>query len=343
MRLAQDAIAAFATDLLAAHGVTPDQAASVARIMAWCEAAGRSNFGLQRIPVHLERLEKRVLNGAPVLSFREVSPSMVSLDGDNGFGHYIAERGMARAIEKAGETGIGCVGARRSNFFGAGSYFVKMAADAGMIGLAMSNSFPKVAAHNGLLPVLGTNPFAFGAPARDGRHLLFDMATSALAGSTVRQSIEAGAVLPEGLAIDADGKPITDPRKVDEGALLPFGGAKGFGLSLMVEILAGVLTGAGVADGVASMYKEFGRDGGNGHLLIAIDISKWMPIEAFHQRLDMLLGLVKSSNPVDEVLFPGEVRWRNLAESEKNGIEIDAAVWTALKPYCAAAGVPMPA
>jgi ureidoglycolate dehydrogenase (NAD+) len=220
------------------------------------------------------------------------------------------------------------VGVRNSNFFGAGAYYVNMAADAGMIGLAMSNSFPKVVAHGGLKPVLGTNPFAFGAPRKDGDHLLFDMATSALAGSTVREHMDKGTPLPEGLAIDQDGNPITDPAKVAAGALLPFGGPKGFGLALMVELLAGVLTGAGIGDGVASMYNDFTRNGGNGHALIALDVSRWMPMEDYFTRFEGLVTLLKASG--ENVLLPGEVRWQHWRDAEAHGIEVDDARWQAL-------------
>src|SRR4029077_4137174 len=130
-----------------------------------------------------------------------------------------------------------------------------------------------VVAHGGLKQVLGTNPFAFGSPPKDGEHVLFDMATSALAGSTVREHIAKGEPLPEGLAIDGNGKPITDPAKVNEGALLPFGGPKGFGLSLLVEILSGVLTGAGVGSGVHSMYSDFSRSGDNWPFLMVIELT----------------------------------------------------------------------
>jgi ureidoglycolate dehydrogenase (NAD+) len=331
MRLGLDAIEALAAGTLRRHGVSVEQAASVARIMTWCEAVGRANFGLQRIPIHLKRLARGVLNGNPVPKFSALTPSLASLDGDNGFGYHIAELGMARAIALAREAGVACVGVHNSNFFGAGVCFVKMAADAGMIGLAMSNSFPKVAAHGGFLPVLGTNPFAFGAPARDGPHLLFDMATSALAGSTVREHSESGKPLPEGLAVDGEGKPITDAKLVDSGALLPFGGAKGFGLSLMVELLAGVLTGAGISGGVGSMYKDFTRGGDNGHMLMAIDVSRWMPMPDYFSRMEQLLALVKASSPSGSVLFPGEVRWERFAESERSGVEVSEETLEALR------------
>ena len=296
--------------------------------MVWCESIGRHNFGIERIAIHLKRLQAGVLNGMAVPRMEHLTGSLGRLDGDGGFGYAAAEIAMREAIAMARGSGIGAVGVKNSNFFGAGAYYVNMAAEAGMIGLALSNSFPKVAAHGGVKPVLGTNPFAFGAPRANGGHLLFDMATSALAGSTVREHIAAQKPLPEGLAIDGDGKPITDPAKVNDGALLPFGGAKGFGLSLLVEVLAGVITGAGTGDGVASMYSDFTRNGGNGHFLMALDITRFMSIEDYYTRFEGLVAMLKASG--GHVLLPGEVRWENWRDAMANGVEVDDAAWAAL-------------
>lgn len=296
--------------------------------MLWCERVGRHNFGIERLAIHLKRLQASAIDGQAEASITRLSPGLARLDGGNGFGYAAAERAMGTAIAMAKDAGVAAVGVHNSNFFGAGAYYVNMAATAGMIGIAMSNSFPKVAAHGGLKPVLGTNPFAFGAPRANGDHLLFDMATSALAGSTVREHIDAGKPLPQGLAIDAAGQPVTDPAKVNDGALLPFGGPKGFGLSLMVELLAGVITGAGVGDGVASMYNDFSRSGGNGHFMLAVDIGRFMPLADYHARFDGLVAMLKTSG--GQVLLPGEVRWENDRDAQVNGIEVDTGQWQAL-------------
>lgn len=315
--------------VLTENGASAAQSEATARHMVWCESAGRHNFGIERIPVHVKRLTAGVLDGCSEPEVHRLAASLARLDARAGFGYFAAERAMDLAVAMARETGLGAVGVLGSNFFGAGAYYVNRAAEAGMASLALSNSFPKVVAHGGLKPVLGTNPFAFGAPARDGRHLLVDMATSALAGSTVREHKAVGKPLPPGLAIDADGSPITDPDKVAEGGLLPFGGAKGFALSLMVEVLAGVMTGAGIGPGVASMYEDFSRNGDNGHFLLAIDVTRFMGAESYFDRMEQMVALVRGSGP--GVLLPGEVRWQSLEDARRNGVEIDTAKWTALR------------
>ncbi|MCB1380069.1 MAG: Ldh family oxidoreductase [Alphaproteobacteria bacterium] len=328
MRIAPDALHNRIVSLLTAHGASHAQADATARHMVWCEGAGRHNFGIERMPILVKRLRTGVLNGNAGIGVEPIAPSLVRIDGGGGFGYAAAERAMQEAIALARRSGVAAAGVRNSNFFGAGAYYVNLAADAGMIGLALSNSFPKVVAHGGLKPVLGTNPFAFGAPRRTGEHLLFDMATSALAGSTVREHMEKGTALPEGLAIDAEGRPITDPAQVSAGALLPFGGAKGFGLSLLVEILAGVITGAGIGDGVASMYSDFSRNGDNGHFLLAVDVARFMPMDEYHARFETLVAMLKTSG--DGILLPGEHRWAARRDSAVHGIIVDEAVWRKL-------------
>ena len=329
MRVSPQILEDIIIRVLTIHGAALVQAQAAARHMSWCEMVGRHNFGIERIPNHLKRMAAGVLNGASEIVAERLAPSIARLDGGGGFGTCAAERGMGQAIAMARETGVGVCGVHNSNFFGAGAYYVNMAAGAGMIGLALSNSFPKVVAHGGIKPALGTNPFAFGAPRANGDHLLFDMATSALAGSTVREHIDKGLRLAEGLAIDASGKPITDPAKVSDGALLPFGGPKGFGLALLVEMLSGVITGAGVGDGVASMYQDFSRNGGNGHFLLALDIARFMPLDTYFGRFDGLVAMLKASG--GHVLLPGEIRWESYRDALAHGCNIDGAKWDGLR------------
>jgi LDH2 family malate/lactate/ureidoglycolate dehydrogenase len=265
------------------------------------------------------------------------------MDGDNGFGLMVSELAMNHAIDAARQVGIGVVGVRNSNFFGAGAFYGNQAATAGMIGIATSNSVPQVAAIGGRRQVLGTNPFAFGAPRRNGRHFLLDMATSGLAGSTTRRLIERNEPLPEGFAIDAEGRPVTDPRKVKEGALLPFGGHKGYGLALMVEILSGVLTGAGISDEVKSMYRDFEGGGNNGHFIVALDIRRLMPLDRWYDRLEHMLEMLRASGPESPgVRYPGEGRWDAYAEGVQLGVALEESTVEALAKLAAEYNVRVP-
>lgn len=328
--------------LLEASGLDLAQADTVARNLVWNEMIGRRNFGFLRLPLYLERLASGGISSPCTPRFEQRDSAVACMDADNGFGQYAGTLAMERAIALAGETGTGVVAVRNSNFFGTGAWFVNLAAGRGMIGIAMSNAFPKVAAHGGTLPVFGTNPFAFGAPRRDDGPLMVDMATSGLAGSTVRQHKREGTALPEGLAVNTDGTPLTDPDGLGAGALLPFGGAKGYGLALMVEILAGVLTGAGVSQGVASMYEDVAHGGNNGHLMIAIDIARFLPLDAYHDRLETLVGAIRASAGAGDVLLPGELRWREYRDSERNGVVLSRDAVAALEAAACATGETVP-
>ncbi len=337
-----DALRDVCIALFRAGGVDQKQSCEVANNLIWSELVGRENFGLLRLPIYLERVAMGGLKCPCDPQFSNRSDTISILDADAGFGQYAANLATERAVSLARTSGVGMVGVRNSNFFGTGAYFINKIANAGMVGLVLSNSFPKVTAHGGLSPIFGTNPLAFGAPRRNGEHLLFDMATSALAGSTVRECIENDTPLPDGFAIDQNGAPTTDATKVADGALLPVAGAKGYGLSLFVEILAGVLTGAGVADGVSSMYSDVSAPGQNGHFMVAIDVSRFMTPDEFYTKFEALIVSIKGSHPSNDILLPGEIRWRNYHRNLETGIPLGDTTRKVVEILCRQHDVPVP-
>jgi LDH2 family malate/lactate/ureidoglycolate dehydrogenase len=250
---------------------------------------------------------------------------------------------MERALELASESGVGVVFVQQSNWFGTGAWFVEQAAKAGMLGVAASNSFPKVTAHGGRSPVFGTNPLAFGVPRPDGRNVLFDMATSSVAGSSLRDYAQRRHQLDPGVAIDKMGRPTRDPTEALMGSLLPAAGAKGYGLALLVEILTGVLSGAGFSHQVNSMYAKDGP-GKNGHFFAAVDIERIMGADDFHRRMTQLVDILRHSGPESgpRVRLPGEVRWERYADAEANGVPIGAATVSALTELSRGLGVRFP-
>ena len=309
--------------LLSAGGVDPAQAESVRDNLVWCDMAGRRNHGIERLPVLLERVAKGGIAAPCRPRFSRIGPGAARLDAGNGFGHHAGRLAIDRACDVAAEHGVGIVGVHNSNFYGAGGYFANRAAERGMIGLALSNSFPKVAASGGLRPALGTNPLAFAAPRSGARAIIVDMSTAALAGSSVREAMDKGERLAEGVAIDARGRPITDPACVERGTLLPAAGAKGFGLAILVELLSSVLTGAGVTEKVGSMYKHVSAGGNNGHFFLALDIGRWMPLETWQERVETLcLGLLDSGEP-GAVRMPGDTRWAEYDLSLAEGVFVE--------------------
>lgn len=335
-------LANLVRSILIANGADASEAVVVADAMVWCDLMGRPNYGAWRLPTLIQRLSHGHIKSPCHLRFVKTAPALGILDGDQGFGHFVGHRAMQEAIELARQSGAGLVGVRNSSHFFAAAYYAQLATEAGMIGFAMSNAHPKVAAFRGRNAVLGTNPFAFGAPRVNGRSILVDMSTAASANSLVTKSLEGEdpQSLPEGIAIDKQGRPTRDPRQI--GSLLPLAGAKGYGLGLMVEILSGVLTGAGFSHGVKSFYREAGR---NGHFFLALDISKYMPLKSFYDRMETLVEfLVASGAPEGQppVQLPGEHRWQARDQNLRGGIPLDEPTLRTLRELAGKAGLSVP-
>lgn len=331
-RVPLDALKAFVYDVLKKVNADHEQARVFADALIWSDLIGRPTHGVWRLPAYAKRIDLGLIKCPCEPTYNDPESAADLMNGDQGVGHFVGHDAMLQAIEKAKIHGLGAIGVHNSNHFGTGAYYVNLAAEAGMIGFAFSNSISKVAPYGGVSAVFGTNPFAFGAPRKNGHHMMLDMATTAIAGAQVMKYAEQGRELPEGIAIDPAGNPITDPNRVDEGALLPFGGAKGYGLSLMIEVLSSVLTGAMYSSGVSSMFTNFKESGGNGHFFMALDIKRFMNIEQYYQRMEMLLDEVKSAGKSqNDVMIPGETRWQVYDQSLKEGVPLDAATVKALQ------------
>ena len=298
-----DELELFAAKALTKSGSSEIQAKAIAEALVWNDQVGRDTQGVWRLPVLCDRLLCGGINTTPAPSISKQSGAIGVLDGDGASGHYSGRVATLHAIELAKVNKLGAVGVFGSNYFGSGAYFVHLCASNQLIGLAMSNSFPKVLPFNGARPALGTNPMAFGAPRKQGGHFLLDMATSEEAGSTIRKRAQREGAPP------------------DDTAMHPLGGAKGFGLALMVEILTAVVTGAGISHEVMSMYQKPDRRGDNGHFFMALDIAAWMPLDLYYQRIDRLMDLVTAENP--SVLIPGEKRYHNLDRCQTKGVRLD--------------------
>ena len=328
--------------ILLAAGVDAVQADAVTDNLVWCDMVERRNHGVERLPVLLKRVAAGGIKCPAATTFTEHAPSVHHLDAAGAFGHFAGRLAVDRACDLASEQGVGMVGVTGSDFFGAGAYYAELAARRGMISLVLSNSFPKVAAPGGLAAALGTNPFTFGTPRRDGHSILVDMSTASVAGSTVREKAAKGEMFEPGIAIDKDGEPILDPEKVMAGTLLPAAGGKGFGLAIMVEILSAVLTGAGISGQVGSMYKHLGTHGNNGHFILALNVSRWMPMDMFYDRMDFLSQTVDASGGDRTVRMPGDARWAALSDTQANGVTLEPATLSALESLAAEHGVTLP-
>jgi LDH2 family malate/lactate/ureidoglycolate dehydrogenase len=342
MRVSAERLDGFLRAAMAAAGASPDEVPIVAGALVWADLTGRYNHGIVRLPVYLKRLRLGLVASPSRPESTTAAPGLVRVDGRGGFGHYVGHLAMTEAIALAARHGLGAALVKDSNDFGAGAYFVQLACERNMIGIATSNAVPKVAAHGGSEKVLGTNPFAFGAPRADGRSILVDFATAAAAGSTIRKAKETGEPIPEGIAVDEDGRFITEAARIAGGALLPFGGPKGFGLGILVEVLSAVLSGAAVSHEVASTFESWDRRAGNGHFFLALDIASLLPIAEYHARIDRVCSTLAGSRRqpgFDEILLPGERRWRARDDQRRNGIALDGPMRSAARELAGSFGL----
>ncbi len=327
--------------LLEAAGLEPVAAATVAETLIDTSLRGVDSHGVARLPVYVERLRSGVLNPRPQPSVVRRDGAIAVVDGDQGPGQVAAVFATDLSMEMAREHGVGVVAVRRSAHFGAAAFYARRAAEAGLVAMAMTNTEPFVIPFGGAEPALGTNPIALAAPTPDG---IFDvdMATSQVAINRIFNARDEGRPIPLGWGVDERGEPTTDAAAVR--SAVPLGGYKGYGLAVMVEILCGVLAGAGVRDGVGELYGEGGGERQNtGHFHLALDPERTVGRDRFAAVLGGMLDELRAS-PVapgfDEVLAPGDPEARARTERERSGVPIEPALWARLGELSAELGVP---
>jgi LDH2 family malate/lactate/ureidoglycolate dehydrogenase len=333
----------LAVALLSAGGTDGSEAGTVAEILIWADLVGRSTQGIWCLKTLLARLRNGFIQSPCQPELTQKADGIALVDGHNGFGRYVGQVAMSRAIELARRCGMGLAMVRNSSHFGAAAYYVQLAAQAGMIGFALTNAPRRVAAHGGIRPIFGTNPVAFGAPLSDGSSVLVDFSTSMIAGSVLRKGLESNEPIPQGVAIDEHGQPATN--LADISALLPFGGARGYCLSLLIEILAGVITGSLMSFQIPYILEKTERVARIGHVFLVIDIATLLPPPEYYERMAMLLTAIKDSplRPgISEVLIPGEIRWRNYREQINNGISLDRKTIESLESLAGELKIPTP-
>lgn len=324
----------FSVDVLRALQVPEDDAHTVARCLVEADLKGVGSHGVVRLPVYARRLAAGLVEPQPVLRvIGKPGGPLRLIDGGNGLGPVVGVFAMGQAIEAAKEYGIGAAVVRNSNHFGSAGYYVERAVEKGLIGVATSNAPPNMAPWGGKERFLGTNPLAVGVPSRRWRPLVLDMATSVVARGKIILAAEKGEPIPLGWAIDPEGNPTTDARAALLGAVLPFGGPKGSAISLLLDVLSGVLSGAAYGRHLKTLEDPVNRQN-LGHFFLAIDPEWLMPMDEFFDRIDDLIGQLRSSPPapgVERVLAPGEIEYDNLERAKANGIELDEEVFRALR------------
>ena len=308
-RFKSEDLTGFCCAVLERLDVPPDDARIVADCLVGADLRGVDSHGVVRLPVYAKRIQAKVVKARPVIKVESRFAAVALVHGDNGLGPVVGTRAMDEAIRLAEHSGIGYVGVRGSNHFGTAAFYVQRAIERKFIGCAISNAPPNMAAFGGRERFLGTNPLAVGIPAGKERPLIFDASSSVVARGKIIVAAHRNLPIPEGWAIDPDGRPTTDARAALAGAVLPFGGPKGSAISFIIDILSGVLTGAAFALHLNTL-ENLQAEQNLGHVFAAFRTDLFLPQDEFFTRMDEVLTMLKRSAPalgVRRVLAPGEL------------------------------------
>ena len=316
------------------HGCSAEVAAILAANCAAAQRDGADSHGVFRMPGYVSTLKSGWVDGRAVPEVQDVAPGFVRVDARNGFAQPALAAARPLLLEKVRRNGIALLAIRDSHHFAALWPDVEPFADEGLVALSVVNSMACVVPHGGQKALFGTNPIAFAAPRAGGDPLVFDMATSAIAHGDVQIAAREGRLLPPQHGVDANGQPTQDPQAILQGgALLPFGGHKGSALSMMVELLAAALTGGDFSFGFSWAQHPGAQTPRTGQLLIVIDPAAGASAAGFVDRAE---ALVLAMREAGQTRMPGERRYRQRAQSERDGIALPAAEWARLQALAAA-------
>jgi len=312
------AVAAFK-----AVGLSDEDANIISGVLLETEMRGVFTHGFFRLERYIKCIRSGGIKTDGCYDVTFDSPSWAQIDGKGNLGIVISCKAMKLAMEKAKAAGIGIVNVKGSHHFGAAGYYTSMCADNGMAGMSMSNGDRMIAATGSAAKVIGNNPFSYAFPAGKYGKVVYDIAMSPTSDIKVLQAEKEGKQLPSGWLIDKNGNPTTDPADyLKGGILIPFGGYKGYGLAMMVELFGAVLSGAATTKDVHAWNADPEACGNVGHFFMAIDISKLGGVDAYSSRTEALIDEIKSAKKadgVDTIYYPGEIEQKKMAACLERG------------------------
>ena len=281
-RLSAKQLEAFIARAMEAVDVPAADAKIIGEMMTRADVQGSEGHGIFRLPQYIRRIKGGAVNVRPKIKVAREAAGMALIDGDNGMGHLVMRFATEKAIEKAKTAGVAWVGVKWSNHAGPASLYAGMPLAHGMVGLYLAvgnaNHLPP---WGGIDMLLSTNPIAVAIPAGEEQSLVLDMATTVAAYGKVKTKAQRGEMMPEGWMMDREGRPLTDPKRSNEGFLLPIGGYKGYGLALIFGLLAGTLNGAAMGKDVVDFNADDTTPTNTGHAIVAINVEAFQPLAEF--------------------------------------------------------------
>ena len=335
----------FLATALERIGLPAEDAGTVAQLMTEAEVQGSDGHGVIRLVPYARRIRAGGINLRPRIRVVKEKAAMALVDGDNGMGHLVMKKAAEIAIAKARQCGIAWVGTRLSNHAGPASLYARMALAHDMLGLYFAvgnaNHLPP---WGGLDMLLSTNPIAAAVPAGDEPPIVLDMATTVAAYGKVKAKAQRGEPMPVGWMIDRNGQPLTDPKRAEEGFLMPIGGYKGYGLALVVGLLAGTLNGAAMGSEVIDFNHDDTTVTNTGQAIVAIDPDAFGELDAFKARVDKLVREMRASERmpgVERIWLPGEQSHAKRIANERDGLALPAALRAQLDTFARDIGIPL--
>jgi len=336
-----EALARAVAAIFEGCGVEAEAAAIVAEDLVAADIEGVASHGVMLVPMYVERLKAGSVAKGSQGQVVSDNDAAVVIDAGDVLGQLTARQAVAIAVERAKKFGMATVAVRNAFHFGTAGRYARMMADAGAVGIVMSNTRPLMPATGGAQPLTGNNPLAIAVPSAGEYRPEVDMALSAVAMGKIRNAAAAGQSIPEGWAADKDGAPTTDPQKAIDGMLLPAAGPKGFGLAFMVDLLTGGLSGGNIGAEVNGLYGNMATPYRCSNLFIAIDVGHFAPEGQFEGRAKSELDRVSASRRapgVERVFAPGELAYA--ARTGANGrAKVSPAAWKSLVETGASLGV----
>lgn len=324
-KISFESLRGFTQELFIVGGMRPQEAAWYAETIVQANLWGIDSHGVIRVPTYFNRVLVDAINRRAEIRTIRKAPAITLVDADGAAGAVAGRVAMEQAIKDARVYGIGAAGVTNSNHFGAAALYSQLAVKQGMVGIAMTNVMPLIAAPRAKAPVVGNNPISVAIPTYCEFPFSLDMSMSVAAGGKLRLAVAKGEKIPYGWGIDKDGKATDDPRRVLEGFLLPIGGYKGLGLAYAVDILSGVITGGLFADQMRSMYHDPDVPSLTGHFMIAMNLSAWIQPEEMKRRMEYYHHFIQNVPMADgaaPLAFPGELEARQEQKRRREGIPV---------------------
>ena len=287
------------------------------------ELVGAYGHGLSRLKMYCDRIKKKVINPKPKIKIKKISKSISLIDANDSIGFVAADLAIKQSIENAKKTGIGLVAVKNSGHYGLSGYYAEQAVKKNLITMIYTNAPPAVAPHGALKSLFGTNPICFGTPSGYKAPFILDTSISMINRGKIRVAARNNKKIPQGVALDKNGKPTTDAKKALEGVQLPIAGFRGSGLAWMVDILSGVLTGGNHAGKVKDPFDDFTGPQNIGHLFIVFKSNLF--VKNYKTRIKKNIKIIKKLpkiKGVKNIVYPGENKLNRFKSNLKKNINI---------------------